>query len=464
MRDAQRNARDTEILVTLVRSAAEMRNSFEEMKKFIAEQDGLLMEAGDRQHDRTYRAIGSRPMPAPRTRQLPTDDERSKRKNVFRRALQGLSFKSSNDLTKVEEMLEQLLEDMEGLRAAQDGGFGRSGQRASIDQNGYGMEGAYPGDNRYGHNSPRGGYETPNQRDSEDRASTVRGMDGGMDPGERGEFLSPRLGAREVPRARHERGGSAPLEMSPRAPVASGALSNEASPTMDGKARKHKSSSSSFFPKISRWSKTTASSMGDNIRNSMQSGRKERPYMDTSRSMSDLDAGYKAHDFYDPQGDDKIRSNYTLDEAYENRPPSPLVPSQVSEAPKYRAHRDGLDLQHPQPRQGPSGRYQNQLETQAQDYGSPVSPNSDGWGSNSGLTAANTNQQRFSGISGSRLSPISDAGYSETSSRFERQSAPPRPPKIKDDGPLIPERPPKSSLDEDRSYTGRVASRVSQTT
>jgi hypothetical protein len=37
VRDAQRNARDTEILVTLVRSAAEMRESFEDMKKFISE-------------------------------------------------------------------------------------------------------------------------------------------------------------------------------------------------------------------------------------------------------------------------------------------------------------------------------------------------------------------------------------------------------------------------------------------
>lgn len=35
VRDAHRNARDTEVLVTLVRSAAEMRNSFGEIKSFI---------------------------------------------------------------------------------------------------------------------------------------------------------------------------------------------------------------------------------------------------------------------------------------------------------------------------------------------------------------------------------------------------------------------------------------------
>jgi hypothetical protein len=50
IRDAQRNARDTEILVTLVRSAAEMRNSFEEMRKFIVEQDEIIMDTADKQH------------------------------------------------------------------------------------------------------------------------------------------------------------------------------------------------------------------------------------------------------------------------------------------------------------------------------------------------------------------------------------------------------------------------------
>jgi hypothetical protein len=132
-----------------------------------------------------------------------------------------------------------------------------------------------------------------------------------------------------------------------------------------------------------------------------------------------------------------------------------LVPSQVSEKPKYRVDRGSLDLQHPQPRQGPTGRYQNQLETQAQIYTGPESPASDHWGSNPSLPAVNPNQQRFSG--GSRLSPISDAGYSETSSR---QAGPPRPPKVKDDGPLIPERPPKVPENEEQTYGDRVVSRV----
>lgn len=273
--------------------------------------------------------------------------------------------------------------------------------------------------------------------------------------------MSPQLPLQETTDTQRERAGSAPLSTPPRAAVASGALShsNETTPKTNEKSRKHKSSSSSFFPKISRWSRTTASSMGDNIRNSMQPGRKERVSFDTSRSGSDLEHNfYKSPNYYDPQGDDRLRSNYTLDEGspqQENRPPSPLVPSQVSEAPKYRAHRGSLDLQHPQPRQGPTGRYQTQLESQAQIYGTNGN-HSDQWESNPSFSALNGNR-RSSG--GSRLSPISDAGYSETSGRSSRQG-PPRPPKVKDDGPLFPERPPKIKEGEEQSYAERVASRV----
>ncbi|KAE8349642.1 hypothetical protein BDV28DRAFT_140803 [Aspergillus coremiiformis] len=472
VRDAQRNARDTEILVTLVRSAAEMRNSFEEMKKFISQQDGLLMEASDKQHDRMYRALGGpRPLPtsARSARQASADDGedlRSKRKNLFKRALKGLSLKSSNDLSRIEEMLEQLLDEVEALRDGQDERLGRSGTRtASVDPEGYEPEG-HAGTSSPDHSgyllstSSRPMPESRGnglRRDSEHRVSTVPEAEDEMNIDERGEFLSPNLVSLDNTNGRQERAGPLSASTPPRAPMASGALSNETSPKTNEKAKKHKSSSSSFFPKISRWSKTTASSMGDNIRNSMQPGRKDRPSFDASRSGSDIQGPYKAPDWYDPQGDDRLRSTYTLeDRQQENRPPSPLVPSQVSEAPKYRAHRDSLDLQHPQPRQGPTGRYQSQLETQAQIYVMPPSAPSEQWGSNPSLSGVNANPRHSSGAS--RLSPISDAGFSEASSRH---TGPPRPPKIKDDGPLIPERPPKVKEDDERSYVDRVASRSS---
>lgn len=459
VRDAQRNARDTEILVTLVRSAAEMRTSFEQMKKFIAEQDDLIMDNSDQLHERTHRALGGpRPLPpsGSRTRQLNTadnDDLQAKRANIFKRALKGLSGKSGNDLTKIEGMLEQLLEEVEALRTGQDFVAPR---RSSIDPNGYenGQNGA-----AVGNRSPYMG--SPRQANTDPRVSTVPEEDEDdedLEIDENDAYMTAHLPVKQP--ARHERAGSLPLNTPPRKPVAAtGARSTETTPKAAEKARKHKSSSSSIFPKISRWSKSTATSMGDNIRNSIQPGRKERPYSEASRSGSDLAADtYKTGNYYDPEGDDRIRSTYTLGEVdqQENRPPSPLVPSQVSEAPKYRAHRGSLDLQHPQPRQGPTGRYQNQLETQAQTYATPESPSSDHWGSNPSLPAVNPNQQRFSG--GSRLSPISDAGYSEASSR---NPGPPRPPKVKDDGPLIPERPPKVPEDDDQQqYGDRVVSRV----
>ncbi|KAJ5769982.1 uncharacterized protein N7511_002033 [Penicillium nucicola] len=440
VRDAQRNARDTEILVTLVRSAAEMRTSFEQMKKFIADQDDLIMDNTDRGHERTHKALGGpRPLPpsTSRNRQLNTAEEDDKRKNIFKRALKGLSLKSGNDLTKIEGMLEQLLEEVEYLRSGQDGvSPQRLTRPASIDsayeptQHGTPVE-----------NSNAAFIPAPHQRrNSDQRVSTVHEVDEeDLELDEGDDFMTGHLPVRELPH--HERAGSLPLSTPPRKPVAAGARSTETTPKADKneKARKHKSSSSSIFPKISRWSKSTATSMGDNIRNSIQPNRKERPTSDLSRSGSDLAEGAYKGDYYDPQGDDRIRSTFTLDDPQREN---------LSEAPKYRGHRGSLELQHPQPRQGPTGRYQSRLETEAQTYGGPVSPTgSDQWESNPSLSAVNPNQQRFSGAS--RLSPISDAGYSQTSSRTP---GPPRPPKVKDEGPLIPERPQKVPEDEEPTY------------
>lgn len=453
VRDAQRNARDTELLVTLVRSAAEMRTSFEEMKKFIAQQDELIMETSDKQHERTQRVIGGpRPLPpssSRATRQASFDDAENvqkKRQNVFKRALKGLNFKSSNDLARIEDMLEQLLDDVEDLRAVQEDGRGPGTHAAGADND-------FP---RYG--------EAP--RDPVRRFSTVREEDEDTDfDGNNGR---PVMHARTESAPAHTQSRVQIIEPEPD--------SDEATPKSAEKGRKHKSSSSSFFPKISRWSKNTASSMGENIRNSMQTGRKERPYSDMSYSRSDFSQGqYKTGEFYDPHGDDRIRSNQTLDgqqRQQENRPPSPLVPSQVSETPKYRAHRGSIDLQHPQPRQGPSGHYQTRLESQAYEFGGPL------WGaSNPSLLGPgdtnpnpshhhenNDNNNQYG--NDSRLSPISDANFSEMSSLASKTPPPPRPPKVRETGPLIPERvSSKARGDEggdgpNNSYMDRVVSRV----
>ena len=254
------------------------------------------------------------------------------------------------------------------------------------------------------------------------------------------------------------RGSSLPLDSPPQIPVATtSAYSNENTPRTD-KSRKHKSNSSSIFPKISRWSETTASTVAKQFRGS---GRKEKEYYaeGASRSGSEVDVWqYNQHELQD---DDRLRSSYSLDKGrssrQENRPASPLIPHSTHEDPKYQVHRDSRNLQHPQPRQGPTHRYQYQLESQAHHFDSPVSPTSEQW-------ASNPNLARFSGGSGTRysggagnLSPISDGDgrYSASAaSATDQTTGPPRPPKIPDD-PLIPARPPKVAVEGGSSSGGR---------
>ncbi|KAL8949819.1 MAG: hypothetical protein Q9222_004106 [Ikaeria aurantiellina] len=474
VRDAQRNARDTEILVTLVRSAAEMRNSFEDMKKFIADQDDMIIDTGNKQHDQTVQKIigGPRPQPlgtprAPRRSSAEDEafDELPKRKNVFKRALKGLGGRNSNDLARMEEMLIQLLGEVEELKAGQrnphHSAINRSGSQDSyntrsrdIGADGYEPEGqagtsSTGNHSAYFSNSPsrqaNAMRSSEGRLGSQNRISTVLEGDEELDSYEQ-NVLDHQFENNEellTPTREYTRAESAPLATPPQARAPTGANSNENTPrTGTDKSRKHKSSSSSFFPKISRWSKTTTSSTGDNVRSSRH---QPRPLSEASRSGSDVQ--YNGNDHYDPQGEDRLRSNDSLANdpmGQEARPRSPLVPSTVSEDPKYQAHRNSLNLQHPQPRPGPTHRYQTQLESRAHDFGSPISPTSDTWGSNPSLArfAPVGPGNRHSGNAG-YLSPISDAGGSEASASTSHTPAPPRPPKVRDDGPLIPARPPK---------------------
>ena len=486
VRDAQRNARDTEILVTLVRSAAEMRNSFEDMKRFIAEQDDILVDTGNKQHDRTIQKIvlgGPRPQPwgAPKLQRHSSaeddaEDSPAKRRNVFRRALKGLS-RNQSDIGKIEEMLVHLLGEVEGLKNLQGirpgGGNTRADSLNSYNNmraagpDGYEPEGqagtGSTGQSGYFSNPPSREASAMRNRDSrrgsQNRVSTVLEADEEVDLHEQ-EILDNHNDKLLTPTRENARAGSVPLGTPPQTQIPTGTQSNEHTPrTGTDKSRKHKSSSSSFFPKISRWSRTTASSVGDNLRNSMDR-RQQRPFSEASRSGEDLQQ-YETNEHYDHHGDDRLRSNDSLENddvargvAQENRPPSPLIPSQVSEDPKYQAHRNSLNLQHPQPRPGPTHRFQHHLESQAQNFGSrsPISPTSDTFGSDPTLARyvpGATN--RYSGLAGN-LSPISDAGHSETSTA-EQAVAPPRPPKVKDDGPLIPSgpsRPPKIANKDNR--------------
>lgn len=471
VRDAQRSARDTEILVTLVKAAAEMRNSFEDMKRLLAEtEDVIITEVEANTNKTVQKAInGPRPQPQSAARSLRQgsqdemyDDIPAKRKNVFKRALKGLSMRSSNDLGRIEDMLVQLLGDVEGLKVAQ-GLRAESHPGDSYDdlrqEGGYELDHGYEPEGHAGtstasHASQSGHLSIPRgtnsargfdgRKFSDHRISTVpEGDEDELDDHEEAvlsnqfehneELLTP---TREVPR-----GGSVPLGSPPQQQFAQASLSNENTPKTD-KSKKHKSSSSSgWIPKVSRWSETTASTVLRGFRNSGRNpGKKGDDHYEGPPSRSGSDLGNYGQD-HDPYSPDKLHSGFSQEQIndYQESDPISLLPP---EDPKYKAHRNSLNLQHPQPRPGPTHRYQTALESQAHDFDSPMSPKSLEWGSQTSLNRLPPQQHanRYSNTTNNtnpgNLSPVSDGAYSHGSASNE---APARPPKE----PLAPERPPK---------------------
>ncbi|KAF2663717.1 hypothetical protein BT63DRAFT_110640 [Microthyrium microscopicum] len=490
VRDGQKNAVDTEILTSLVRTAAEMRNNFAEMKRYIAEQDRIIMSHAQRSHDTTVQRVisGPRPMPtgSPRTPRRSIDeneDPSAKKKNVFRRAFKGLSMRSTNDLGKIEDMLMTLLSEVEGLKEAQalsqsqpptqtaslnsyehlravpDPGYepeGRAGTNSSPAQSGHlsnpssrqltGMHSGY--DARRGSDGNRISTVLEGDEDAEemyaprDDQYAVRSLG-----------TPPKFGQRDV-------GLETPPEQTGQF------QSYEPTPKTDKSRGKHKSGSS-IFNKISRWSKTTASSVPDNsARNSAQK-KEQRPYSAASRSGSNLDE-YN----YELDQDDRMPSQGSLvDDRYAmtgaHRGGSPLVPEddfdeddydyddhdyrRNSQDPKYQVHRNSQNMVHPQPKPGPTFLHRNNLESQAMEFQNPPTPDADRWGSAPTLAA---NRSRFSADSGmQRLSPLqSEDGDSQHSASEEVQHY--RSARVPDDGPLVPPKIPFQSSEQSYSLYG----------
>nr|POF01209.1 hypothetical protein CFP56_21157 [Quercus suber] len=444
VRDAQRNVRDTEILVTLVRSAAEMRSSFDEMKRFIAEQDRLIMQNTDRDAEQTVQKVlsGPRPQPSP-ARSAPRlgsqEDVQTKRKNVLRRALKGLTGgKRAEDLARVEEMLMQILDNVEDLksngvgrqdarsysvdtldsyeklRGAPDSGYepeGQAGTSSTLDQSG--NSSTTPRAEKHQFHS---GYD--GRRGSATRVSTVmEGDEDELEPHEN-HVLNNQFENNERMLTPTQDGQRKPILTSHETPpyhaARTAAYQEDVTPRTADKQRKHKSNSSSIFgAKISRWSKTTTSSAGPDVAvlESPTISKDTRPRSAVSRSVdsrsdSQVDNYDDEDDDYALHEDDRLRSTQSLareqgrahsqaetrsvrsQTSRLTRTPSPLIPSEVSakeretsayerehspvqhdiddfDDPKYQAHRNSLLLEHPQPRQGTTGRHQNTLETQA---------------------------------------------------------------------------------------------------
>ncbi|KAM0712078.1 hypothetical protein Q7P37_011172 [Cladosporium fusiforme] len=354
VRDAQRNARDTEILVSLVRSAAEMRQNFEEMKHFIKDQDRMIMANTDRDAEQTVQRVlgGPRPLPpssprTPRQSQTSSEDVQTKRKGVLSRALRGLKGNknaSAADLARIEDMLMQVLDNVEDLkhqgvipsrqpmssftnetnesldsyeklRAAPDSGYepeGNAGTGSTPSHSGH--LSITRGDKNQFHSGYNG------RPGSVNRVSTVmEGSEEGEDdryddryddddsylqPHER-DVLDHQFENNEkmlTPTQETQRGfGTPPQRGTP------GSQGNDLTPRTADKERKHKSNSSSIFaaiPKISRWSKTTSSSAAPDpaSADSPNMARNQRPVSRDSQASSMR--SYDSEDFI-PHDDDQ---------------------------------------------------------------------------------------------------------------------------------------------------------------
>lgn len=358
VRDAQRNARDTEILVSLVRSAAEMRQNFEEMRHFIKDQDRMIMANTDRDAEQTVQRVlgGPRPQPlgsprTPRQSQTSSEDVQTKRKGVLSRALRGLKGNknaSASDLARIEDMLMQVLDNVEDLKhqgvipSRQPMSSYTNVTNESMDSyeklraapdSGYEPEtnadtGSTPSHSGHLSVTPRGdksqfhsGYN--GRPGSINRVSTV--MEGDED--ERSEryydddeesYLEPH--ERDVldHQFEHEKkllsprqGGFTPTHTPPQRGTP-GSQGNDMTPRTADKDRKHKSNSSSIFaaiPKISRWSKTTSSSAAPDANGieSPNTARNQRPISRGSR-VSSMQS-YDSEDFI-PQEDDDDYTSY----------------------------------------------------------------------------------------------------------------------------------------------------------
>ncbi|KAI0099411.1 hypothetical protein F4814DRAFT_113596 [Daldinia grandis] len=487
VRDAQRSARDTEILVTLVRSAAEMRNSFEDLKRMLVDNaDRVVDEVKEDTEKTVKRHIGGpRPFPSSSARsiqggsQAGTEDVNTKKRNILRRALQGLSSKGANDLTRIEDLLNQLLDDVNVLKHQTAGPVGTSTRAQSIEgiqpdvqyeqDRGYEPEG-HAGTSTASHASQSGHLSIPQSRGTSNKLASERKFSDHRistvpeDEGEYNDHSIPPPSQYEMhggmlsPSSERSRGGSVPLGTPPQ--TASQAhnysMSNENTPRTE-ESKKHKSrGSSSLFPKISRWSETTTSSIGRVFRSSGASKKHDPPEdflrHPPSRSGSDL-ANYDQFQAQNVYEGDKLHSGFSAQDLHgpsvgENLPntanmqqPQPATYSHLEPAaystpedPKYRVHRNSLNLQHPQPRQGQTERFRTALETSAQDYDNAMSPGSADWAGSA------TSLHRLPMHSTTRYSDNSavNSGHGDD---YNWQQEMPSP------SPLGPPRPPKEPLD-----------------
>ncbi|KAI5784531.1 hypothetical protein FPQ18DRAFT_395238 [Pyronema domesticum] len=422
VRDAQRNARDTEILVTLVRSAAEMRNSFEDIKKALIDQRAGIVSDVDQNTERSVQKVLQGPRPPPpstprRSRYSKSDEDadeetdktRAKRAGFVRRALKGLSMGgSSKDLERIEDMLFKLLGEVEGLKDGQQfyqQNMAQSHSAGTIDA----LRSAQDPNEvaatiNFVNSTPNGSYHgsAPPQHmmgKYEQYNSTA---------------ISPIQEDPALMTPPHE---IQPID-SPK--FAAAPINLDKSPPKTAK----RESNGSIFPRISRWSETTASS---GIKGFLGKGKTNQDGSEASRSQPDFnywetEAARGAQNEYN-------HSPHDSEGQRTERAASPLVPpsSRDTDNPTQIANRISLDIQHPRPRQALS----HQLEQQALQLtesgggflpGSPMN--------NSVSSLGNYPPLGPGGFqNGKLLSPLAQDAYAQ----HQAQMTPPKPPKIVDE-------------------------------
>ncbi|RKF64144.1 hypothetical protein OnM2_020011 [Erysiphe neolycopersici] len=433
VRDAQRSARDTEILVTLVRAAAEMRNSFEDMKRLLADTEDVIITEVQTNTEKSVQKVmyGPRPPPQSGRRSLRPgsyheicEDIPAKKRNVFRRALKGLSMKSANDLGKIEEMLVQLLGEVEGLKVAQ--GLKPNNHRTEshdlLNRETHIYEGHEPESNTsfstVENGSPPGHGHRETSRVSSTRTFDIRKnidhrfstvMEGNEDD------TDSEVKLQKAQQIQKNGQPSTPLQEDvqkgkshPSTPVEANLPGDQHNlPVATEKSKKYKSgSSSSWIPKVSRWSETTASTVFRGFRSSVRSSiRKADDASPPSRSGSE--SGQRSENRQ--SSGEKLNYGSSHDQFQHLEGTETSIPYNFPEDPKYKAHRDSKNLQHPQPRLGSTDHHQTTLETQVDNFESRTPPSNSEWDREKNKNKSSMQQRNsYSG----NMSPISDGEYS----------------------------------------------------
>ncbi|RPB27853.1 hypothetical protein L211DRAFT_845855 [Terfezia boudieri ATCC MYA-4762] len=424
VRDAQRNARDTEILITLVRSAAEMRNANEDLKKQLEQVKHEIIHQVDQNTERTVQKalIGPRPQPisAPRVRRTitegPTEEEKRKSTGIFKKALKGLSMKSEKDLSRIEDMLVRLLDEVEGLR--DDKALMSQYQQSILGT----IECIKPTPPHTALDPPSS--STANSGYYTGTGPSVVGSAGGPSRQASGikvfdevrNHTNHRISPIEEhgPSPVHTRGlpiESPPQQISapPTANLNINITSSGTTPTkiIEKAGGKRESNNSSIFPKISRWSETTASS---GVRGFLRKGKAGK---ESEASMSNSE-----FDFWAESGQNGHQPDQFVDSPRGHDLQSPGLPpsSRGTDAPVNQATiRSSLEVKHPQPKTV----YRHKLEQQAQEL---LNMNPDMNHSSPSLVRSFDDK----GVN-APMSPMSD-GY--TNSMAASDVPPARPPKI----------------------------------